>query len=238
MMIYLNKYSEGEVEIIIKILIADDDFIFRDLVGDILRKQEYVVLEACNGEEAIDLFFGNTDIDIIILDVMMPLYDGWEVLAEIRKHSDVPVIMLTALGDEESEIHSLLKGADDYITKPFSYQVFLARVDSQVRKIRKERESSLSAGKIEIDRQSHRVTACGEDISLSNKELQLLIYFINNENIVLSRDVILNNIWGYDFDGDIRTIDTHVKTLRAKLLECGHYVQTVRGSGYRFEVIK
>lgn len=224
--------------IIIKILLADDDFVFRELMCDILNKHEYSVLEACNGEEAIDLFFGNTDLDLLILDVMMPVYDGWEVLAEIRKHSEIPVIMLTALNDENSEIHSLLKGADDYISKPFSHKIFLARLDSLVRKIKKERQSEIIAGKLKLDQLTHKVIADNTEVHLNNKEYQLLIYFISNANIVLSRDKILDNIWGYDFDGDIRTIDTHVKTLRAKLLDCGKYIQTVRGSGYRFEVVE
>lgn len=167
-------------------MIADDDFVFRELLCDILKKQEYIVVEACNGEEAIDLLFGNLDIDLIILDVMMPKYDGWEVLAEIRKYSEVPVMMLTALSDENSEIHSLLTGADDYITKPFSYHILLARLDSLIRKIKKERQSRISIGKIVIEQLTHKVFVNNAEISLNNKEFQLLIYFINNKNSVKS----------------------------------------------------
>lgn len=220
----------------IKILVAEDDQIFRELVCDIIRKEGYIPIEACDGKEAIDVFFNLKDIDIIILDVMMPVYDGWEVLKEIREHSDIPVIMLTALGDEKHEVLGLNKGADDYIAKPFSYEVFIARINNMVRKLKKEHFKDLIMGKIKINQETHKVSVDDLDVELNNKEYSLLTYFLKNCNRVLTREQILCNIWGYDFNGDIRTIDTHIKTLRAKLSNCGNYIKTVRGSGYMFEV--
>ncbi len=220
----------------IKILIAEDEQIFRNLVCDIIRKEGYLPVEASNGKEAIDIFFSSKDIDLIILDVMMPIYDGWEVLKEIREHSDVPVIMLTALGDEKHEVLGLKKGADDYIAKPFSYEVFIARLNSHVRKLKKEQFDDIIAGKIKINQATHKVIVDGLEVELNRKEYSLLIYFVKNSDKVLTREQILSKIWGYDFDGDIRTIDTHIKTLRAKISKCGDYVKTIRGSGYMFEV--
>jgi len=220
----------------IKILIAEDDSIFRDLVCDIVRKEGYISVEATDGKEAIDIFFGSKDIDLIILDVMMPIYDGWEVLKEIREHSDVPVIMLTALGDEKNEIFGLKEGADDYIAKPFSYEIFIARLNSLVKKIKKQQFSEIIAGKIKINPVTHKVIVNDLEVDLNRKEYSLLTYFVTNDNRVLTREQILDKVWGYDFDGDIRTIDTHIKTLRAKLLTYGNYIKTVRGSGYMLEV--
>jgi len=222
----------------IKILIAEDDSIFRDLVCDIIRKEGYMPVEAKDGQEAIDLFFTLNDIDLVILDVMMPLYDGWEVLKEIREHSDIPVIMLTALGDEKNEVFGLKTGADDYIAKPFSYEVFIARINSHLKKLKRERTNETIIGKIKINAETHKVTVENLEVELNNKEYNLLMCFITNSNRVLTREQILYKVWGYDFDGDIRTIDTHIKTLRAKLLDCGNYIKTVRGSGYMFEVNK
>jgi len=220
----------------IKILIADDDPIFRELVCDIIRKEGSIPVEACDGQQAIDIFFGSNDIDLLILDVMMPVYDGWEVLREIREHSEVPVIMLTALGDEKHEVFGLRKGADDYIAKPFSYEVFVARLNTLLRKLKKERLAEIMIGEIKINQSTHRVTICDLEIDLNRKEYSLLIYFIKNRERVLTREQILCSIWGYDFEGDIRTIDTHIKTLRAKLSDCGEYIKTIRGIGYMFEV--
>ena len=220
----------------IKILIAEDDQVFRDLVCDIIRKEGYNPIEAKDGKEAIDIFFNSNDINLVILDVMMPEYDGWEVLKEIREHSDVPVIMLTALGDEKNEVLGLKTGADDYIAKPFSYEIFIARINSHVKKLKKALISEINEGKIKINPSTHKVIVEDLEIELNNKEYNLLIHFINNNNRVLTREQILYKVWGYDFDGDIRTIDTHIKTLRAKLLNCGKYIKTVRGSGYMFEV--
>ena len=220
----------------IKILIAEDDQIFRDLVCDIIRKEGYIPVEASDGKEAIDIFFSSNDIDLIMLDVMMPIYDGWEVLKEIREHSDVPVIMLTALGDEKNEVLGLKKGADDYIAKPFSYEVFIARLNSHVRKLKKERFDDIIAGKIKINQATQKVIVDDLDVELNRKEYSLFIYFVKNSDRVLTREQILDKVWGYDFAGDIRTIDTHIKTLRAKLSKYGDCIKTVRGSGYMFEV--
>ncbi|AOR23794.1 response regulator transcription factor [Clostridium taeniosporum] len=219
----------------IKILIAEDDVVFRELICDIVRKEGYTPIEACDGKEAIDIFFGLNDIDLLILDIMMPIYDGIEVLKEIREKSDVPVIILTALDDEKNEVFGLEKGADDYIAKPFSYKVFTARLNKIVRKLNKEKVNEIVTGNIRINQEKHKVIANNLQVKLNNKEYSLLTYFIKNSERILSRDQILNKVWGYDFCGDIRTVDTHIKTLRAKLLECGKYIKTVRGSGYMFE---
>jgi DNA-binding response OmpR family regulator len=220
----------------IKILIAEDDNVFRDLVCDIIKKEGYIPVEACDGSEAIDIFFSANDIDLVILDVMMPIYDGWEVLKEIRERSDIPVLMLTALGDEKHEVLGLKNGADDYIGKPFSYEIFIARLNNIIRKLKKECANELIAGKIKINQATHKVIIDNVEVKLNPKEYNLLVYFIRNVNIVLTREQILYKVWGYDFDGDIRTIDTHIKTLRAKLLTQGNYIKTVRGSGYMFKV--
>jgi DNA-binding response OmpR family regulator len=220
----------------IKILIADDDPVYRELVRDIVKKEGCLPVEASNGQQAIDLFFGSNDIDLIILDVMMPGYDGWEVLKEIREYSDVPVIMLTALGDERHEILGLKKGADDYISKPFSYEVFVARLNVLLRKVKKERTEVLAVGGILIDQATHKVKSSGIEADLDRKEYLLLTYLIRNKNRIVTREQILSAVWGYDFDGDARTVDTHIKTLRAKLQDCGEYIKTARGTGYFFEV--
>lgn len=220
----------------IKILIAEDDRVFMDLVCDIVRKEGYTPIRASDGKEAIDIFFSSKDIDVVILDVMMPIYDGWEVLKEIREHSDIPVIMLTALGDERHEVLGLKRGADEYIAKPFSYPIFIARLNSIIRKLNKDRLEELKVGKIKINQETHKVMVHETEVELNHKEYNLLSYLVKNAEKVLSREQILINIWGYDFEGDIRTIDTHIKTLRAKLLACGNYIKTVRGSGYMFEV--
>lgn len=219
----------------LKILIAEDDSIFRNLVCDIVESQGYTPVEASNGQEAIDTFFDSNDISIVILDVMMPIYNGWEVLKEIRDHSDVPVIMLTALGDERHEALGLNKGADEYISKAFSFEVFIARLNNIAKKIKKDSINELSYGNIKINQSSHKVSCNDCEVKLNPKEYNLLIYLIKNSGNVLTRDMILNNVWGYDFDGDARTIDTHVKTLRAKLASEGKYIKTVRGTGYMIE---
>lgn len=219
-----------------KVLVADDDPVFRSLICDILRKQKYIPVEAENGQQAIDIFFSDIDICLCILDVMMPVYDGWEVLKEIREKSDVPIIMLTALGDEQHEVAGLSYGADDYIAKPFSYPVFVARIESLLRKKKRENESRINIGRIFLDRSNHKVMVGDEEIILNNKEYHLLLYFITNKGIVLDREKILYAVWGYDFEGDIRTIDAHIKMLRNKLLDCNGYIRTVRGTGYVFEV--
>lgn len=166
----------------------------------------------------------------------MPVYDGWEVLKEIREQSDVPILMLTALGDERYEVEGLSGGADDYISKPFSYAIFTARIESLLRKKKRENESRKTFGKLFIDRSNHKVMVENEEIILNNKEYHLLLYFMTNKGIVLDREKILYGVWGYDFEGDIRTIDAHIKMLRSKLLDCSGYIKTVRGTGYVFEV--
>ena len=219
-----------------KILVADDDPLLRELICDILAKEGFTAVPAGDGQEALDVFFDTPDVDLVVLDVMMPRYDGWEVLATIRAHADVPVVMLTALGDERHEVFGLKKGADDYIAKPFRYEVFLARIHAQLRKAMKETAGDLLAGDLLVNPTTHRVLVCGEAADLNNKEYHLLLCLLRNRNVVLCRDQILEKVWGYDFEGDARTIDTHVKTLRAKLGACGSYIRTVRGTGYVFEV--
>lgn len=220
----------------IKVLVADDDPVFRQLICDIVKKEGLTPLEACHGSEALDVFFANLDIDLVILDVMMPQLDGWEVLKEVRSQSDVPVIMLTALGDEKNEVKGLQKGADDYIAKPFSYEVFVARLQALLRKVRKDRSAALKVGDITILQDAQKVLVGAAEADLNRKEYTLLVFLVKNQNLVLHREAILNAVWGYDYDGDARTIDTHIKTLRAKLGPCGTYIKTVRGSGYQFEV--
>lgn len=217
------------------ILIADDDDALRRLLRDILKKQGYDVREAANGREAIDLFFGGEPPELVILDVMMPLYDGWEVLEEIRAHSDVPVLMLTALGDEHHEVRGLTHGADDFVAKPFSYEVFVARVDALLRRRQRAQSAALVSGDLRVDQARHRVFRGDEELFLNNKEYRLLCFFLKNERIVLTRDRLLESVWGYDFEGDARTVDAHVKMLRAKLGPAGERIVTVRGSGYVFE---
>lgn len=217
-----------------KILVADDDAALRRLISDILRKQGYEVCLAEDGDSAVNQFMKAKDISLVILDVMMPKRDGWDVLETIRSFSEVPVLMLTALGDEHHEIKGLTHGADDYIAKPFSYEVFIARVNALLRKTLKEQKQELRAGCIRVDQQLHNVYVNDESVILNNKEYRLLCYFIKNEGIVLTRDQLLENVWGFDFDGDVRTVDTHVKMLRAKLGSEGEQIQTVRGTGYVF----
>jgi two-component system response regulator ResD len=228
--IYLPEGGVG-----MTILIADDDAALRRLLRDILKKQGYEVLEAASGREAIDSFFGREPPDLVILDVMMPVYDGWEVLEEIRARSEVPVVMLTALGDERHEVKGLTHGADDYIAKPFSYEVFVARVNALLRRPLREQSAVLRAGKLRVDQALHKAFLGESELALNNKEYRLLCFFLKNERIVLTRDKLLENVWGFDFEGDERTVDAHVKMLRAKLGAAGEQIRTVRGSGYVFE---
>jgi two-component system, OmpR family, response regulator ResD len=221
----------------IKILIVDDDAVFRELVCDIVKKQGFVPVQAKDGRQAIELFFNANDFDLIVLDVMMPGYDGWEVLKHIREYSDVPILMLTALGDEPHQVNGLQKGADDYITKPFSYEVFVARLNALLRKTVRDRLSTLIIGPLRIEQSSRNVFALEKESDLDRKEYDLLLYLIKNRNIAVTREQILAGVWGYDFDGDIRTIDTHIKTLRAKLGACAKSIITVRGIGYLFEAM-
>ncbi len=221
----------------LKILVVDDEARMRKLVKDFLMRKQYQVVEASNGEEAIDIFFGQQDIALIILDVMMPKMDGWEVCREIRKLSKVPVIMLTAKGEESDELLGFELGVDEYVTKPFSPRVLVARVDAILRRTGNLDGNRIeTAGALEINQAAHVVTVKGTPVELSFKEFELLSYFVKNKGIALSRENILNNVWNYDYFGDARTIDTHVKKLRSKLGECGKYIVTIWGMGYKFEV--
>ncbi len=220
----------------LKILVVDDEVRMRKLVRDFLEKQNYHVIEAGDGEEAVDLFFGEKDISLILLDVMMPKMDGWQVVREIRQYSKVPIIMLTARGDERDELLGFNLGVDEYISKPFSPKILVARVDAVLRRsVGAAAEDVLDAGGIRIDKTAHKVTIDGQEIDLSFKEFELLSYFVENKGIALSREKILNAVWNYDYYGDARTIDTHVKKLRSKMGEKGNLIKTIWGMGYKFE---
>ena len=219
------------------ILVVDDESRMRKLVKDFLTKSGFTVLEAADGEEAVDIFFERKDIDLIILDVMMPRMDGWQVVKEIRQYSKVPIIMLTAKGEERDELNGFELGVDEYISKPFSPKILVARVEAILRRTGvKAAGNTLSIGGIEIDKAAHQVKIDGRPLELSFKEFELLSYFMENNGIALSREKILNNVWNYDYFGDARTIDTHVKKLRSKLGDKGDYIKTIWGMGYKFEV--
>ena len=219
-----------------KILIVDDESRMRKLVKDFLVKSEYQVLEAENGEEALDVFFAQNDIDLVILDVMMPKMDGWQGCREIRGVSKVPIIMLTAKSDERDELLGFELGVDEYISKPFSPKILVARVEAILRRAAQfSAETRLSAGGIEVDKSAHIVTIDGKEVDLSFKEFELLVYFMENQGIALSREKILNSVWNYDYFGDARTIDTHVKKLRSKLGDKGEMIKTIWGLGYKLE---
>ena len=221
----------------LKILVVDDESRMRKLVKDFLTKKNFQVLETGNGEEAMDIFYEEKDIALIILDVMMPKMDGWEVCREIRKNSKVPIIMLTARSDERDELLGFDLGVDEYISKPFSPKILVARVEAILRRTGQSNpEDVLSAGGIVIDKAAHLATVDGNPMELSFKEFELLTYFLENEGIALSREKILNSVWNYDYFGDARTIDTHVKKLRSKMGDKGEYIKTVWGMGYKFEV--
>ena len=221
----------------LKILVVDDESRMRKLVKDFLTKKNFQVLEAGNGEEAMDIFYEEKDIALIILDVMMPKMDGWEVCREIRKNSKVPIIMLTARSDERDELLGFDLGVDEYISKPFSPKILVARVEAILRRTGQNNpEDVISAGGIVIDKAAHLATVDGEPMELSFKEFELLTYFLENQGIALSREKILNSVWNYDYFGDARTIDTHVKKLRSKMGDKGEYIKTVWGMGYKFEV--
>lgn len=221
----------------LKILVVDDESRMRKLVKDFLVRKNFEVIEAADGEEAVDIFYSEKNIALIILDVMMPKMDGWEVCREIRKNSKVPIIMLTARGDERDELLGFDLGVDEYISKPFSPKILVARVEAILRRTgQNNMEDVLSVGGIVMDKAAHQVTVDEKNIDLSFKEFELLSYFIENQGIALSREKILNSVWNYDYFGDARTIDTHVKKLRNKLGDKGEYIKTVWGMGYKFEV--
>ena len=229
------EFVGNGVNMEVTILIAEDDPFLRGLIRDMLKKEYYTVIEAKNGIEALQFFYDNNAIDLIILDVMMPELSGWQVLDEIRMQSDTPVVMLTALGDERNELQGLHAGADDYITKPFSYPIFIARIKTLLRKIEKNKIATLQCCEIMLNKLEHKVYVKEEEVILNNKEYQLLEYFMNNKGLTLTRDMLINQVWGLDFDGESRTLDTNIKTLRAKLQDAGRYIRTIRGTGYRLE---
>lgn len=221
----------------LKILVVDDESRMRKLVKDFLIRKNYQVLEAADGEEAVDVFYENKDIALIILDVMMPKMDGWAVCREIRQNSKVPIIMLTAKSDERDELLGYELGIDEYITKPFSPKILVARVEAVLRRTNSlSQEDVLQAGGISLNINAHQVKVDGTEVELSYKEFELLHYFFMNQGVALSREKILNNVWNYDYFGDARTIDTHVKKLRSKLGDYGDYIKTIWGMGYKFEV--
>lgn len=221
-----------------KILVADDEYKMRRLIKDFLEVQGYSVIEASDGEEALNIFYNTKGINLVILDVMMPKIGGFDVLMEIRASSSVPVIMLTARAQECDEIMGYDIGADQYITKPFSPKVLVARVEATLRRTMTQQSLKLEFGGIHIDKTAHSVYVNDEEIYLSVKEFDLLTYLVENNGITLSREKILDNVWNYDYFGDARTIDTHITKLRKKLGSCGSYLSTVRGIGYKFEVTK
>ena len=212
----------------LKILVVDDE--------TRMRKQDYDVLEAGDGEEAVEIFYDKKDISLIILDVMMPKMDGWEVCREIRQYSQIPIIMLTAKSDERDELLGFELGVDEYISKPFSPKILVARVEAILRRTNAMGEGKKEIGGIVLDQSAHEVMIDGKPVELSFKEFELLAYFIENQGIALSRERILNNVWNYDYFGDARTIDTHVKKLRSKMGEKGAYIKTIWGMGYKFDI--
>ena len=221
----------------LKVLVVDDESRMRKLVRDFLVKKDFEVLEAGDGAEAIDIFFATKDIALVILDVMMPKMDGWQVCREIRSYSQVPIIMLTAKSDERDELLGFELGVDEYISKPFSPKILVARVEAILRRTSGlAADDVIRAGGIEVNKAAHEVTIDGTSIELSYKEFELLTYFMENQGIALSREKILNSVWNSDYFGDARTIDTHVKKLRSKLGTKGDYIKTIWGMGYKFEV--
>ena len=219
----------------IKILMVDDEARMRKLVKDFLSAKGYKVIEAEDGEKAIDIFLGDKNIDLVILDVMMPRMDGWETLKTIRQYSKTPVIMLTARSEEIDELKGFSLGVDEYISKPFSPKILVARVEAILRRSNINENETIEKGGIVMDKSAHQVLIDGRDIELSFKEFELLNYFLENEGIALSREKILNNVWNYDYFGDARTIDTHVKKLRAKMGDKGDLIKTIWGMGYKFD---
>ncbi|MDO4622337.1 MAG: response regulator transcription factor [Eubacteriales bacterium] len=220
----------------LKILVVDDEVRMRKLVRDFLVRDGFEVLEAGDGEEAVNVFYDTKDIALIVLDVMMPRMDGWEVVREIRRDSRIPIIMLTARGDERDELLGFELGVDEYISKPFSPKILVARINAILRRTNQlSQDAVLEIGGIELNKSAHQASVDGTPIDLSYKEFELLTYFMENKGIALSREKILNNVWNYDYFGDARTIDTHVKKLRSKMGEKGSYIKTIWGMGYKFE---
>ena len=220
----------------VKVLMVDDEARMRKLVKDFLAIKGYRVIEAEDGEQAVDIFFKEKDIGLVILDVMMPKMDGWEVCRTLRRYSQVPIIMLTAQSEERDELLGFELGVDEYISKPFSPKILVARIEAILRRGNAGTGEILEAAGIRVDKDAHEASVDGQPVDLSNKEFELLIYFMENQGMALSREKILNNVWNYDYFGDARTIDTHVKKLRSKLGEKGEFIKTIWGMGYKFEV--
>jgi two-component system response regulator ResD len=219
------------------VLVVDDEARMRKLIKDFLNVKGFEILEAEDGEKALEVFENNKNkINLILLDVMMPKLDGWSVLRQIRQESKVPIIMLTARGEEQDELFGFELGVDEYISKPFSPKILVARVEAILKRTEKEEKNIKDIGGILIDKDGRTVKIDGKIIELSLREYELLIYLVENENIALSRDKILNNVWNYDYYGDSRTIDSHIKKIRHKLGKKGKYIQTIRGIGYKFEI--
>ena len=219
-----------------KILVVDDEARMRKLVKDFLLIKGYSVLEAADGEQAVDMFFKDKEIDFIILDIMMPKMDGYEVCKTIRQYSQVPIVMLTARSDERDELMGFELGVDEYISKPFSPKILVARIEAILRRKSNVTGEMLETAGIRVDKDAHEVFVDEKQVELSNKEFELLTYFMENQGVALSREKILNNVWNYDYFGDARTIDTHVKKLRSKLGSKGDLIKTIWGMGYKFEV--
>ena len=220
----------------VKVLMVDDEARMRKLVKDFLAIKGYRVIEAEDGEQAVDIFFKEKDIGLVILDVMMPKMDGWEVCRTLRRYSQVPIIMLTARSEERDELLGFELGVDEYISKPFSPKILVARIEAILRRGNAGTGEILEAAGIRVDKDAHEASVDGQPVDLSNKEFELLTYFMENQGMALSREKILNNVWNYDYFGDARTIDTHVKKLRSKLGEKGEFIKTIWGMGYKFEV--
>lgn len=220
----------------VKVLMVDDEARMRKLVKDFLAIKGYRVIEAEDGEQAVDIFFKEKDIGLVILDVMMPKMDGWEVCRTLRRYSQVPIIMLTARSEERDELLGFELGVDEYISKPFSPKILVARIEAILRRGNAGTGEILEAAGIRVDKDAHEASVDGQPVDLNNKEFELLIYFMENQGMALSREKILNNVWNYDYFGDARTIDTHVKKLRSKLGEKGEFIKTIWGMGYKFEV--
>ncbi|MTI67673.1 MAG: response regulator transcription factor [Firmicutes bacterium] len=218
-----------------KILIVEDEMRMRRLIGDYLKREGFIIYKSEDGKKALDIF-NKENIDLLILDIMLPEYDGWTVCREIRKSSDVPIIMLTARSEESDELFGFELGADEYITKPFSPKILVARVKALLKRCNVIRKEKIKVKGIEIDDEAHRIFIDGKEVGLTPKEYDLLIYLIENKNKALTREQLLNSIWGYDYFGDLRTVDTHIKRLRIKLKDKSKFIDTVRGVGYRFEV--
>ena len=220
----------------VKVLMVDDEARMRKLVKDFLAIKGYKVIEAEDGEQAVDIFFKEKDIGLVILDVMMPKMDGWAVCRTLRRYSQVPIIMLTARSEERDELLGFELGVDEYISKPFSPKILVARIEAILRRGNAGTGEILEAAGIRVDKDAHEASVDGQPVDLSNKEFELLTYFMENQGMALSREKILNNVWNYDYFGDARTIDTHVKKLRSKLGEKGELIKTIWGMGYKFEV--